>query len=351
MSNNNEISQFKIGYNGWVAITKPNTTQTYANKAKASSTCEDFKSDFNSDDSDEEESPLLFLQVLSASVTKQVNVPLLNSYYKPFNLVTSESEDAGTGWDDGNLKESKSSIKAGYGTVTFSGQIDFEMTQGALSLLSNNITLSEAQLTEVDYDSYYGDFFSRQHVFHMQFFDGNRTCTLLNCVWNNFSINCQPNSLVTASLSFQSNNGFNPELFIVNKDLREDYTFDDADLLIPYWQTGNDTEMIRFNVSFQRDVHPVFLNNEWVTPSYLKPGNIKIDLNATYLDYYDYFNKNELMINIGYKKIYFNTPVLTNQSYGMSNMNDTGEKSYQLTALPIDNTECVFYIFEGDPEN
>ena len=348
MSNNNEISQFKIGYNGWVAITKPDTTQTYANKARTASTCENFDSDFKSY-SDKKKSPLLFLQVLSASVTKQVNIPLLNSYYKPFNLVESDARDSTSQGDD-NLKESKSSIKAGYGTVTFSGQVDFEMTQGALSLLSNN-TSSGTQLTGVDYNSSYGDFFSRQHVFHMQFFDGNRTCTLLNCVWNNFSINCQPNSLVTASLSFQSNNGFNSELFIANKDLRSDYTFDDTDLLIPYWQTGNDTEMTRFNVSFQRDVQPVFLNNEWLTPSYLKPGNIKINLNATHFDYYDYFNKNDLIINIGQKKIHFNTPVLTSQSYGMSNMNDTGEKSYQLTALPIDNTKCVFCIVKNNLTN
>jgi hypothetical protein len=63
--------------------------------------------------------------------------------------------------------------------------------------------------------------FKQDALFHVQFFDGKNTCTIYNCAWNNFSINCQPGALVTGSLSFQSNNGYQENLLISNQDLNK----------------------------------------------------------------------------------------------------------------------------------
>jgi hypothetical protein len=54
----------------------------------------------------------------------------------------------------------------------------------------------------------YMGIFSPLSLFDVLFFDGKNRCCIGNCMWTNISINCQPGALVTASISFQSNNNF-----------------------------------------------------------------------------------------------------------------------------------------------
>lgn len=342
-------NQFHVGYNGWVAITIPDKIN-YVNKNESpgSENFDDIPYIGNDDDLGDDIEIVMF-QVNSASVTRSVNVPTINAYYLPFQTD-----------DEDKMKEVKSSIRCGYGTVSFSGNIDFDMTYGALKLLT------------ADKNKTYGSMFQRSSLFHVQFFDGMHTCTLYNCVWNSFSISCQANSLITGSLAFQSNNGYCENLMITkNKDVTEEagngtsssqmLDFDQNDLLIPYWQTamdkGYDSVLTQFSIGFDKNVQPVFLNNIWRTPSYLKPGLITVNLNATYVDYYDPSNQstsssssqNNIIINIGNeeekgKKITLNSAVLMNQAYNMSNMNDVGQKTYTWNAINLDNTKNLFSI-------
>lgn len=77
--------------------------------------------------------------------------------------------------------------------------------------------------------------------------------------------------------------------------------------------------MIKFQLSFNKSVTPVYLNNQFLTPSYFRQGLITVDLNATYYDSQEnYFD--DLSIQIGAKKISFNKLVLQNHTYNMSNM-------------------------------
>jgi hypothetical protein len=50
--------------------------------------------------------------------------------------------------------------------------------------------------------------FKRDSSFKIWFCDGEKICKLNGCYWNSFSFNCQVNSLITASLSFQSLNDY-----------------------------------------------------------------------------------------------------------------------------------------------
>ena len=346
-------NQFHVGYNGWVAITIPNKIN-YVNK-NTSPGNEDFNNiPYIGNDGTLGTVETIMFQVNSANVTRAVNVPTINAYYLPFQ--TNDQE---------KLKEVKSSIRCGYGTVSFSGNIDFDMTYGALKLLTVDQKLNN------DEDYTYGSMFQRRSLFHIQFFDGMHTCTLYNCVWNSFSINCQANSLITGSLAFQSNNGYCENLMITkNKDVLDgsssqfSFDFDQNDLLIPYWQAamdqGYDSVLTQFSLGFDKNVQPVFLNNIWRAPTYLKPGLVTLNLNATYIDYYDPLNpknnsssssgsQSNIIINIGNdkengKKITLNSAVLMNQSYNMSSMNDVGEKTYTWNPIKLDNTKGLFSI-------
>ena len=355
MSEDPSILQFEIGYNGWVIMSKPKNIN-YINKNGQTG-----EQSYLTSFSDIGNEDIIILQVNSASITKSVNVPTINAYYLPFQTD-----------DQDQLKEVKSLIRTGYGTATFSGSIDFDMTYGALKLL--DVSSKDALDFQEDVD--YGNMFKRNSVFHVQFFDGQNTCTVYNCVWNSFSINCQANSLVTCSLSFQSNNGYCEDLLIDRKQLKpvsstnDAFEFDENDLLIPYWQTGREVKeenkkvsqiLTQFNISFQRNVQSVFLNNIWRTPSYLKPGLISVNMNMTYADYMkkdDFFennsnnndsDKNELQIYIGNqsdhgKIITFNNAVLMNNAYNMSSMSDVGEKTYTWNSIRLNNTNPLFKI-------
>jgi hypothetical protein len=89
--------------------------------------------------------------------------------------------------------------------------------------------------------------------------------------------------------------------------------------------------MIQFQLSFERNVIPVYLNNDYVTPSYLRPGLINLNLSATYLDKEkESSQKREFppkkgetgafKIAIGSKTISFDTLMLQNHVYNISNM-------------------------------
>jgi len=66
-------------------------------------------------------------------------------------------------------------------------------------------------------------------------------------------------------------------------------------------------------MTIDRTVTPVYLNNDKIAPTYLRPGLINISLNATYYDadYNGTYSNNSMSpITIGNKKIHFKTAIL-----------------------------------------
>ena len=284
-------TQYKLGYGSWCGV---------------SSLHADYKSACTSINK--------YVQATSASVTKSFSVPTMNSYYLP---------------KSGADNTAKSLIRLGYGTCAFNGQISFQLTKNMLDFL----------LPKNEGGKYAG-IFSPLNLFDVLFFDGKQRCRIGNCMWTNISINCQPGALVTASISFQSNNNFKQNLQIDTTDGGSQYDPDNFEL-IPYWQTGDD-DMIQFQLSFERNVIPVYLNNDYVTPSYLRPGLINLNLSATYLEQQTDFP--DISIKIGSKKITFNKLMLQNHVYNISNMQSQGEKTYQWNAISLNQTQPIFVI-------
>lgn len=290
----NDIDIFKVGYNGWVKIKKHPSGTAYYNGV--------FPTDGK------------MLQVTSASLTRQRNLPTVASYYLPF---------------DDNETDAKSQILLGFGTYNFSGELSFELTNGSLQEIIND------------------DFLNRDSFFSMSFFDGEKGCKTTNCVWSNIQIQCSPGNLVNVSMSYLCNNGYCDDFQIIGTDENE-LTYDETDLLVPYWTCGHD-EFQEFSMGLERSVTPVYLNNDINVASYLRPGLVTVNLNATTIERID--NWDSIMdIRFGTSHgIRLLKSRLVSSQYSMSSMSDTGAKTYTWNSLSTDAKEKPYELYNNEP--
>lgn len=285
------IDIFKVGYNGWVKIKKHPSGTPYYNGF--------FPIDGK------------MLQVTSASMTRQRNLPTVTSYYLPFN---------------DNVTDAKSQILLGLGTYNFSGELSFELTNAALREFINE------------------DFLNRDSFFSVSFFDGERGCATTNCVWSNMQIQCSPGNLVNVSLSYLCNNGYCDDFQIIGTDLDGELTYDETDLLVPYWTCGHD-EFQEFSIGFERSVTPVYLNGDINVASYLRPGLVTVSLNATTIER---INEWDSIMDIHFGTnhgIRLLKSRLISSQYSMSSMSDTGAKTYTWSSLSTDAKEKPFELY------
>ena len=291
---------FIIGYGGWLVMTKPKASEKY----------------------DEAHGRTLGDAVLvpdvSGNVTRALSTPTINSYFLP--------ENGSAPVDGVEFGQALSPIRVGFGTYQYSGSISYEMTKGMAGMLG-------------------GDFFNRAALFDVQFYDGRKTCTVRNCSWNSFSVSGQPNSTVSASIGYQSTNGYLNDLDVKSGSLK-DYSFDSDDLLIPYWQTGA-AGMVDFTLSFDRSITPMYLNNTFKGPSYLKVGMLNVSVQMTTMDYIEKMTGKSLSIRIGPKTVSLNKRVLTSVDYNMSTLSDVGMKSYSWTSISDNAATSVFSVSDS----
>lgn len=295
--NPNESKAFIVGYGGWVMIGTHSTAyMDYANQGFGYVT--------------PDAATHTMLQVTSASVTKQVNIPTANSYYLPLSGTINDGTSA------------KAPILLGEGICNFTGEISFELTQGSMNKLFNN------------------SFLNRKTWFEIIMFDNGKQCSMTNCVWSSFSIQCSPNSLVTVSISFQSNNGY-LSAFQINSSSDTTFLYNKEDLLVPYWSCGHDLFQ-DFSVTFDRNVTPVFLNGTNKTAAYLRAGLVNVSVNANTLSYHlpsEFKSGSVINLKFGLtptssgKTLKLIYPQVQSQGYNMPSMGDIGTKSYTWTSI------------------
>lgn len=304
---------FSIGYNGWVAL-KLQPTSSYLKMTGKGALV----------------SGATLVHATSASISKSRTVPTLESYYTPFNADSEvdapNSQNLGQEIDL-NLAAAHSPIRQGYGLFTFSGEVTFELTVGALDFVFNSLL------------------YKRNSLFSLQFYDGKKTCTVYNCSWTSISINGQPGSMVSVSIGYQSNNGYMENLVISGTDFRTGQVYDDSDFFVPYWRTGR-PGIEEFTLNLNRSVSAQFLNNDLTVPTYLRVGLLEVSFQATLpryiLDLMDNqlnLSEGQLQIMVGTKILQLNNKILNNASYNMSSMSDIGRKTYtweSIRDLPIE---------------
>ena len=293
---------FMVGYGGWVRL-----------KRHASGTPYNYQNPF----AIAGEGTLV--QATSASISRTKNIPQVMSYYLPFH------DREGT---------ARSQMLLGDGTYSFNGEVTFELTLGTLIEFVNE------------------EFFERDTIFSMSFFDGQNVCSVTNCVWNNLQIQCHPGSLVTMSISYQSNNSYMDAIQVQPMAQDNGLIYDENDLLVPYWTCGRE-HFQEFGITFERPVTPVFLNGDLKVASYLRPGLVSVSLNATTIEYIDDWDE-RIRVELGAGEdieehaIILKKSILQSCQYNMSTMSDTGAKTYTWNSISEDAHERVFDILPND---
>lgn len=233
-----------------------------------------------------------YLSLLSGSIERRLETGFATSYHIPFS----------------DAKRSK--IKLNEGTYTFSGNISFELT----SSLAGNIL-------DVGFLS------GRKKMFNLTIYDGMYTVNMPQCIWQNISINGDPNGAVTCSISFMSLNAYQKDIKVTNTRA---ITAVAPDALQPYWKYGSSngtSETVEsFSLTFSRNVTPVFLNNDWLTPSYMRVGILDVELNINCLE--KWFDLSE--ITLGSKTLTFNNDFVVNNNWQFSGMSGEGVKSFTI---------------------
>lgn len=271
---------FLVGYNG-SAFIQSNTTYKTSNSTVSTTQ----------------------LLVTSASVVRSLNIPSVNSFYTAF------SGDISAGGNEIPL----TSIRLGYGVYNFSGNLNFELTENAINTICTD------------------NFFNRNNLFHLTLMDGMKQLNISNCCWSSISFSYASNEIPTCSIAFLSNNATENDLSIINQGSPKLNTSN----LIKYWNTGG-KYVNSFNVSFSRNVSPIYHNGDLKTPSYLKPGKIDLSLDVTYLPFVTFSGGLSLKMGSG-KTLTLSKSVvneiMTNKQFNITGLNDAGMKTYSFNAI------------------
>ncbi len=288
-------SIYTTGYNGWAALSFQ-SSGNYIRQSTASS--------ING----------YIVQVTSASVSSNKTVPTLQSYYTPHSANSDALSNSASDASDWSVH---GPIVCGSGIYTFSGEITFELTYGVLDFVLNPML------------------FKRSTLFCMQFYNGSKTCTIYNCAWTSVTITGNPNSMVTVSISFQSNNAYNSGLMLSDTDFRSGHYYDASTFYVPYWKTGM-SGVEEFTLTFSRSVSQQFLNNSCCTASYLRPSPTEVSFQATTPS--TGMSEGELSIRIGSKTVVLLDSFLSSGTYNMSTMSDIGRRTFVCQGIRMDSS-------------
>lgn len=271
------------------------------------------------------------LSLTNAVYTRKLNIPKTSSFYLPYSNSISSSD-------------AKSQIRLGFGVYDFNGSITFELTDKIIETIWKQ------------------SFFSRKGLFHLVLNDGMNKLTIPNCAWSNITLDATPHSILSMSISFLSDNGKSNALIITDVQSKSNSdSFSESDDLVRYWETGVSElgTLESFNLSFSRNVTPVYHNNSFYTPTYLKVGRTDVTASLTCMDYYgdDKFeydkqsNSSNSAEGAGIKiwvnenhYIKFRQNVFSSQTYNISGLSQIGTKVYEINSLSKDITKNIFTI-------
>jgi hypothetical protein len=269
------------------------------------------------------------VRILSGNVMRTLQIPTANSFYSGTDNLNYSSDSSGSG-----IPISK--IRLGYGVYSFNGNITLEITKAWLqSFLTSSL-------------------FQRTHSFNLIMNDGEQKLTLNGNVWSSISFNYAAQQIPTCSISFQSYNGKNDggkneDLSITSVTPTQQTAPSD---FINYWESGiSGMECESFNLTFNRQVTPVYLNGSGKVPSYIKASLTEMDISATCYDVS--LPSSPFTINLGGVKIRIPNAtideVLQNKSYNLSGLNSAGMRVFTLTGIRDSSTNPIFTI-EPEPE-
>lgn len=271
----------------------------------------------------------VIIHITGATVSLNFNRPMETTYNAPPN------------------QESRAQIPLGVGTCLMTGTINFDFSQNSINGLIQE------------------DFLCRNNRFNIYMCDGRVAYTITDCSWSSFSINASPQSLVTGSIAFTAlnkNNNGEPYAYIDKQVIDNSIGNYFKDELVAYWEAGaNDVES--FALTLNQEITPVYLNNKFIMPSYLRSGALSISANIVswkdWIGMYDkqnpyiedkYFNEdyisndlidfnNNMELIIAEKSILINNKVVMVKEYSHSGAGDVGSHSYTINGTVVSSSK------------
>lgn len=269
------------------------------------------------------------VRILSGNVMRTLQIPTAGSFYSGTDTLNYSS---GTSDSSGSSSIPIAKIRLGYGVYSFNGSITLEITKAWLkSFLTSNL-------------------FQRTHSFNLTMNDGEQKLTLNGNVWNSISFNYAAQQIPTCSISFQSYNGMSngsgkyEDLQITSVTPAAQTAPTD---FVNYWESGiSGMECENFNLTFNRQVTPVYLNGSGKVPSYIKASLTEMNVNATCYDVS--LPSSPFTINLGGVTVKIpNTALdeaLQNKSYNISGLNSAGMRVFTLTGIRDTSAYKIFTI-------
>lgn len=214
-------------------------------------------------------------------------------------------------------------ILTNVGTCNITGSISFDMSRSNLQYILD------------------AKYIKRNTYFTLFLSDGNKKYVVKHCVWNNINITTQVGGILTCTIGYVALNGRITD--IIQHTYKMDNTYFDNSL-VAYWQAGAGNKIQSFNLNFTQQVNPVYLNNEFVAPTYLRCGMVGI--NASFESWDSWQDLSEFYI--GNKKIKFNNKIINVKQFSMSGATDIGKHNYQIASVAIKkSTQQIFTITNG----
>lgn len=238
----------------------------------------------------------------SASVSVQATRPLQNTYQAPRD------------------RTSVTSILLGHGTYNITGNISFDMSRDNLKyfLSSNKI--------------------ARNTYFNFVMSDGFHSYAVYQCVWQSISFSASVGSLVTCNISYIALNKRDTDIREYSAGNNKSY-FDNT--LVAYWDVTAGNCIQSFNINFTQDVSPVYLNNGFLTPTYLRCGNIGVSADFESWESWEDINE----IKIGDQTITFLNRAYNMKEFSHAGAADIGKHKFQISCMAVTSpTQTIFTI-------
>lgn len=163
------------------------------------------------------------------------------SYLEPLSLQPSTS--------------TRSRVLHADGTAAYTGQVDFDVTAESLVLLTTSKLLSRGYTFDVGID------------------DGEDGQLMEDVLVTSLSLSGAAGGLITASLSFMGPEEASSSVFVANDFIRDQVPYG-------YWYSGN-TDVRDWTFNMNQAVTPVYVNEDVMTPRYLKVGIFDFSLEVT----------------------------------------------------------------------
>lgn len=271
----------------------------------------------------------VIIHITGAQVTLTFNRPMETTYNAPPN------------------QESRAQIPLGVGTCLMTGSINFDFSQNSINGLIEE------------------DFLCRNNRFDLYMCDGRVAYTITDCSWSSFTISASPQSLVTGSIAFTAlnrNDNGEPYAYIDKQIIDNSISNYFKDELVAYWEAGaNDVES--FTLTLNQEITPVYLNNKFIMPSYLRAGALSISANiVSWKDWVGMYNKqnpyeesiyfdeeyigndlfdndNSMKLIIAEKSILINNKVVMVKEYSHQGAGDVGSHSYTINGTVISSSK------------